>query len=41
MNFTKEKISTIDQQDIFKITLTNNHNYSISFLTLEVIFIIF
>ena len=31
MNFTKEKISTIDQQDIFKITLTNNHNYSISF----------
>ena len=31
MNFTKEKISNIDQQDIFKITLTNNHNYSISF----------
>ena len=31
MNFSKEIISTIDQKDIFKIALTNDNNFSISF----------
>ena len=31
MNFSKEIISTLDQKDIFKITLINDNNFSISF----------
>ena len=31
MKYLKEKITTINNQDIFKIKITNDNNYSIEF----------